>query len=105
MSSPSRDPPFRRPRALTLTFSSSVLDIVIFTVLGSVMPFQTWGVSASKSPLAFSTLAGLAVAIHLFRRLPTVLAFSPGLKSLDSWGKTLCVSQLFRRSSAQPQWR
>ncbi|KAL7415474.1 Cation/H+ exchanger [Mrakia frigida] len=65
----------------------ALIDICIFTVLGSVFPFDQW--LSSSSPISFGRLVSLATLVLLFRRLPGVLLFSKGLPAVKTWGKTV----------------
>jgi len=65
----------------------NVLDIVIFTALGSVLPFDVW--FAKDAPLSFGRLALFSLLVLLFRRLPAVLAFSRVLPSVEKFGEKI----------------
>jgi len=65
----------------------NVMDIVIFTFLGAVLPFDTW--RGENSPTSFGKLCGVAALVILFRRLPAVLLCRKGLPSIGKYGEVI----------------
>lgn len=69
------------------------MDIVIFTVMGAVLPFDTWVRYGKGSTKLWRTIV-VGIFVMLFRRLPSVMLFSKGLRSISTFGQTMFVGVL-----------